>query len=179
MKKIMPILLVILLCIGLIACGVAPEKYEQAVQERDESVQVQQNLEESISDLSAQTDKLTAELQDLKTQNSNLTSQLAAAEQKVRELTDQNSALQAQIAEKDTQIENLSAQKSAAVSSRATSDDGDSTRGSGETTVYITNTGAKYHTGSCSYLKKSKHAISLDDAQAQGYSPCSRCSPPS
>jgi methylphosphotriester-DNA--protein-cysteine methyltransferase len=45
-------------------------------------------------------------------------------------------------------------------------------------TVYVTNTGKKYHTGSCSYLSKSKIAISLSDAKAQGYGPCSRCNPP-
>ena len=44
-------------------------------------------------------------------------------------------------------------------------------------TVYITRTGTKYHRGSCSYLKKSKIPISLKDAKAQGYTPCSRCRP--
>jgi competence protein ComEC len=46
-------------------------------------------------------------------------------------------------------------------------------------TVYITNTGEKYHLGSCRYLKKSKIAISLSDAKARGYTPCSVCHPPS
>lgn len=44
-----------------------------------------------------------------------------------------------------------------------------------EETVYITNTGEKYHRDGCQYLSKSKHAISLSDAQARGYTPCSRC----
>ncbi|WP_085833829.1 ComEC/Rec2 family competence protein [Clostridium merdae] len=44
-------------------------------------------------------------------------------------------------------------------------------------TVYITKTGGKYHTGGCRYLKKSKIAISLSDAQSQGYEPCSVCNP--
>lgn len=44
-------------------------------------------------------------------------------------------------------------------------------------TVYITNTGSKYHRGSCSYLRNSKHAIDKDDAISQGYTPCSRCNP--
>ncbi len=48
---------------------------------------------------------------------------------------------------------------------------------SNEYTVYITNTGKKYHAGGCQYLKKSKIAISESDAQAQGYTPCSRCNP--
>lgn len=41
--------------------------------------------------------------------------------------------------------------------------------------VYITDTGKKYHKGSCSYLSKSKHKISLKTAKARGYTPCSRC----
>lgn len=45
-------------------------------------------------------------------------------------------------------------------------------------TVYITKTGAKYHRAGCSYLRQSCIAISLDDAKAQGYTPCSRCNPP-
>ena len=46
------------------------------------------------------------------------------------------------------------------------------------TVVYITKTGEKYHTSGCSYLKKSKIEISLENAVARGYTPCSRCNPP-
>lgn len=45
-------------------------------------------------------------------------------------------------------------------------------------TVYVTNTGKKYHRDGCRYLKKSQIAISLSDAQAEGYGPCSVCDPP-
>lgn len=44
-------------------------------------------------------------------------------------------------------------------------------------TVYITNTGSKYHSGGCRHLKKSKIAIDYDDARSQGYEPCGVCSP--
>ena len=47
------------------------------------------------------------------------------------------------------------------------------------TTVYITNTGSKYHVSGCRYLSKSKIAISLSNAKAKGYTPCSVCNPPS
>ena len=47
-----------------------------------------------------------------------------------------------------------------------------------EQTVYITKTGKKYHTASCRYLGKSKIPISLKDAKAKGYTPCSVCKPP-
>lgn len=42
-------------------------------------------------------------------------------------------------------------------------------------TVYITNTGSKYHKANCSYLRESKIAISLSEAKSRGYTPCSRC----
>lgn len=42
-------------------------------------------------------------------------------------------------------------------------------------TVYITNTGEKYHNVGCRYLRKSQIPISLDDAVARGYTPCKVC----
>lgn len=45
-------------------------------------------------------------------------------------------------------------------------------------TVYITNTGAKYHKEGCRYLSKSKVAINLSDAISQGYGACKVCKPP-
>lgn len=44
-----------------------------------------------------------------------------------------------------------------------------------EQTVYITDTGSKYHNAGCRHLKESKHAISLSEAQARGYEPCKHC----
>ncbi|CCY81581.1 putative uncharacterized protein [Clostridium sp. CAG:149] len=44
-------------------------------------------------------------------------------------------------------------------------------------TVYITETGSKYHKAGCSSLSKSKIPISLDDA-VKNYEPCGRCHPP-
>lgn len=44
-----------------------------------------------------------------------------------------------------------------------------------EQTVYITNTGEKYHRNGCRYLKKSQIPISLSDAQARGYTACKKC----
>ena len=42
-------------------------------------------------------------------------------------------------------------------------------------TYYVTQSGKKYHVASCSYLSKSKIAITMDRIKAEGYSPCSRC----
>ena len=47
-----------------------------------------------------------------------------------------------------------------------------------DTTVYITATGEKYHRWGCQYLSQSCYSISLSDAQSRGYTPCSRCDPP-
>lgn len=47
-----------------------------------------------------------------------------------------------------------------------------------QVTVYVTNSGSKYHRAGCSYLNQSANAMSLCDAKAKGYGPCSRCDPP-
>ncbi|NCB42205.1 MAG: hypothetical protein EOM59_06255 [Clostridia bacterium] len=44
-------------------------------------------------------------------------------------------------------------------------------------TVYITETGDKYHRDGCQYLRKSQIAITKSDAINSGYTPCSRCNP--
>jgi competence protein ComEC len=47
-----------------------------------------------------------------------------------------------------------------------------------DVTVYITDTGDKYHKDGCRYLKKSKIPIKLSEAKAKGYEPCKVCAPP-
>ncbi len=42
-------------------------------------------------------------------------------------------------------------------------------------TVYVTATGTKYHLAGCSYLRSSANEITIEDAEAKGYTPCSRC----
>lgn len=46
-----------------------------------------------------------------------------------------------------------------------------------ETVVYVTETGTKYHLGSCRHLKTSKIEISLSRA-VKNYEPCGTCNPP-
>ena len=41
--------------------------------------------------------------------------------------------------------------------------------------VFVTKTGTKYHRAGCSYLKSSANEITLEEAEGQGYGPCSRC----
>lgn len=40
---------------------------------------------------------------------------------------------------------------------------------------YVTASGTKYHRNGCSYLKKSKTKMTVQEAKDCGYSPCSRC----
>ena len=49
---------------------------------------------------------------------------------------------------------------------------------SGDTTVYVTATGSKYHNEGFRYLKRSCYSISLQDAVDQGHTACSVCNPP-
>ena len=49
---------------------------------------------------------------------------------------------------------------------------------SGDTVVYVTKTGEKYHADGCRYLRKSKIEKSLEDAVDDGYKPCSVCKAP-
>ena len=44
-------------------------------------------------------------------------------------------------------------------------------------TVYITDTGYKYHRSGCRYLKHSKHAVDLGEALWDGYDACKVCRP--
>ena len=57
------------------------------------------------------------------------------------------------------------------ISSPASADNGD-------TTVYVTRTGSKYHTYSCRYLSESCIEITLSAAVNGGYTPCKVCHPP-
>ena len=44
--------------------------------------------------------------------------------------------------------------------------------------VYVTESGGKYHSEDCGYLRKSKYSITLENAIREGYTRCTRCDPP-
>lgn len=50
--------------------------------------------------------------------------------------------------------------------------------GSEEITVYVTDTGTKYHRSGCGSLWNSSHEKTLSEAIAAGYGPCKNCDPP-
>ena len=47
-----------------------------------------------------------------------------------------------------------------------------------ELTVYVTDTGRRYHLSTCRMLRDSRHAISLGEAKRRGYTACKLCQPP-
>ena len=55
---------------------------------------------------------------------------------------------------------------------------GSSNSDSSSVMVHITDTGSKYHSAGCLYLKKSDHEVTLSEAKNMGLTPCSRCNPP-
>lgn len=42
-------------------------------------------------------------------------------------------------------------------------------------TVYVTETGSRFHRAGCGYLRASRIPMDLDDAETEGYEPCRRC----
>jgi hypothetical protein len=46
-----------------------------------------------------------------------------------------------------------------------------------EVTVYVTDTGTKYHRAGCVHLRRSSHSLSLSEAKRRGYEPCKVCKP--
>ncbi|KAF5034576.1 hypothetical protein DSECCO2_594680 [anaerobic digester metagenome] len=54
-----------------------------------------------------------------------------------------------------------------------------SPRHNSRATVYVTPSGTKYHEKGCQYLNEGGIPISLKEAKSGGYSPCSKCDPPS
>ncbi|BDF57836.1 hypothetical protein CE91St36_06530 [Christensenellaceae bacterium] len=179
MKKIVAILLAVIVCFSFAGCsGVPQEEYNRVLQENEELKNAQ--LTEA-SNMAEQLHALSVELQELKDENSRLSAELESANATIQELTAQNSDLSSQLTLKESELADLSAQKTASSSEKeAVSENSSSASGqSNDTTVYITDTGAKYHRGSCSSLKKSKHAISLSEAKSSGYGACKKCNPPS
>ena len=84
-------------------------------------------------------------------------------------------------AAKETAAAASSSQTSRSVSTDSTSSSAASTTSSSDSnsvTVYVTDTGSKYHVAGCQYLRQSQHARTLSQAKSEGYTACSRCHPP-
>lgn len=94
--------------------------------------------------------------------------QRLADEQKAEEEAEAKKAAEAAAAQKAVQEKAATTSSSASSASKASST-------TNPQTVYVTKTGKKYHNDGCSSLKKSKIAMSLSEAEAEGYTPCKNC----
>lgn len=94
--------------------------------------------------------------------------QRLADEQKAEEEAEAKKAAEAAAAQKAAQEKAATTSSSASSASKASST-------TNLQTVYVTKTGKKYHNDGCSSLKKSKIAMSLSEAEAEGYTPCKNC----
>ena len=110
----------------------------------------------SIEELQKTIEEKSAQIASLETQISTLTTEKT-------QLAEQNGTLQQQLS---------SAQKSTGTSTTSTTKSVNNTEETAGT-VYITNTGSKYHRAGCSYLRSSQNAIGKNSAISQGYTACS------
>ena len=145
---------------------------KRAEEERDKALSEVSQAEKENSSLSATVSRLTHEndtkdekIEELEAQVSSLNKELDAAKG-----TTQSAA--------STSSSGSSSNSSSGTTTPVTLNEDvgyDSTETRGAHTVYVTRTGSKYHESGCRYLSDSKIAMSLSDAQARGYSPCSVC----
>lgn len=170
------------LLLNCVLGGASYTYYNHLAEQMDETASLQSqvsHLEGSVSDLQAQVDESQPTIDDLKAQVASLTEEKTGLQSQVDTLTSQKADLQ-------KQVDTLKAGASSGFSSGSSS--GGSSSGSSSSsvaayssssdqseTVYVTNTGSKYHSASCRYLKKSQIPMSLSEAKRQGYTACSVC----
>lgn len=144
-------------------------RYENKIGELSTRIE---ELNNSISNAQKEITDLQSENNSLKEQNHQLEEDKKALEAQIDNLKSQNNS------NNNTSSSTTSTKSTKSeTSTKSISSNSSNTNNSQSRTVYITDTGSKYHSSSCSYLKKSKRAISLNDAKSQGYTPCSRCNP--
>ena len=114
-------------------------------------------------------------------ETASLQSQVSHLEGSVSDLQAQVDTLTSQKADLQKQVDTLKAGASSGSSSGGSSSDSSSVPAAYSSsddqseTVYVTDTGSKYHSAGCRYLKKSQIPMSLSEAKRQGYTACSVC----
>lgn len=167
------------LLLNCILGGASYTYYHHLAEQMNETASLQSqvsHLEGSVSDLQAQVDESQPTIDGLKAQVSSLTEEKNGLQAQVDTLTSQKADLQ-------KQVDTLKAGASSGSSSGSSSSGGSSasvpaTYSSSDDqseTVYVTDTGSKYHSAGCRYLKKSQIPMSLSEAKRQGYTACSVC----
>lgn len=139
----------------------AIEQDKSTINEQESKIQTLQKKLESLN----QYDK---QIADLKDENSKLTEENKSLKSKVASLESDN---------KELKSDNSSLQKKITSASADTNYKEETESESSSYTVYITNTGSKYHRAGCRYLRQSQHKISKEEAESEGYTPCSVCNP--
>lgn len=167
------------LLLNCILGGASYTYYHHLAEQMNETASLQSqvnHLEGSVSDLQAQVDESQPAIDGLKAQVASLTEEKNGLQSQVDMLTSQKADLQ-------KQVDTLRAGASSGSSSGSSSSGGSSasvpaaysSSDDQSETVYITNTGSKYHSAGCRYLKKSQIPMSLSEAKRQGYTACSVC----
>ena len=167
------------LLLNCILGGASYTYYHHLAEQMNETASLQSQvsrLEGSVSDLQAQVDESQPAIDGLKAQVASLTEEKNGLQSQVDMLTSQKADLQ-------KQVDTLKAGASSGSSSGSSSSGGSSasvpaaysSSDDQSETVYITNTGSKYHSAGCRYLKKSQIPMSLSEAKRQGYTACSVC----
>lgn len=167
------------LLLNCVLGGASYTYYHHLAEQMNETASLQSqvnHLEGSVSDLQAQVDESQPAIDGLKAQVASLTEEKNGLQSQVDMLTSQKADLQ-------KQVDTLKAGASSGSSSGSSSSGGSSasvpaaysSSDDQSETVYITNTGSKYHSAGCRYLKKSQIPMSLSEAKRQGYTACSVC----
>lgn len=167
------------LLLNCVLGGASYTYYHHLAEQMNETASLQSqvsHLEGSVSDLQAQADESQPAIDDLKAQVASLTEEKNGLQTQVDTLTSQKADLQ-------KQVDTLKADASSGSSSGSSSSGGSSasvpaaysSSDDQSETVYVTNTGSKYHSAGCRYLKKSQIPMSLSEAKRQGYTACSVC----
>ncbi|MBQ7295755.1 MAG: hypothetical protein IJW86_06140 [Clostridia bacterium] len=92
-----------------------------------------------------------------------------------KETTEEKSSAKTETTESQPQSEESTKEQTTQADISETKADETTAVQSEQGTYYVTDSGTKYHIGSCGYLKKSRNPISLSEAKARGFTPCSRC----
>lgn len=167
------------LLLNCVLGGASYTYYHHLAEQMNETASLQSqvsHLEDSVSNLQAQADESQPTIDGLKAQVASLTEEKNGLQTQVDTLTSQKADLQ-------KQVDTLKAGASSGSSSGSSSSGGSSasvpaaysSSDDQSETVYVTNTGSKYHSAGCRYLKKSQIPISLSEAKRQGYTACSVC----
>ena len=167
------------LLLNCVLGGASYTYYHHLAEQMNETASLQSqvsHLEDSVSDLQAQVDESQPTIDGLKAQVSSLTEEKNGLQAQVDTLTSQKADLQ-------KQVDTLKAGASSGSSSGSSSSGGSSasvpaaysSSDDQSETVYVTDTGSKYHSAGCRYLKKSQIPMSLSEAKRQGYTACSVC----